>query len=262
MRLLTLPLICLSLLSAPIAHAELRSKTIEYRDGDVPLQGYLVWDDAIEGKRPGVMVVHEWWGLNDYARERADKLAEAGYVAFAADMYGNKQVTEHPAQAQQWMKVVTADVDGWRKRAELGLAQLSGQSLTDPDRLAAIGYCFGGATVMQMAYAGARLSAVVSIHGSLPAVSEADGANIKAKILAFHGDKDDFTPKKNVDAFEAALDQAGANWQLVVFGGVRHSFTNPNAASYGIANLKYDAQADALSWSYMQSFFERVFASK
>ena len=266
MRHLIQPLLLVTLTSLltpwATAQAELHSEKVRYQDGDVPLQGYLVWDDAIQGPRPGVMVVHEWWGLNDYARERADQLAREGYVAFAADMYGNQQVTRHPSEAQDWMKVVTADVDSWRKRAELGLAQLRAHPQSNPEQLAAIGYCFGGATVMQMAYAGADLAAVVSFHGSLPAVSEQDGGNIKARILAFHGDADEFTPKKNVDAFEAGLDQAGADWQLLVFGGVRHSFTNSDAASYGIPNLEYNAEADAASWEYMQGFFKRLFAQQ
>jgi len=262
MRPLTLPLFLITLSSAQLVQAELQTETINYHDGDAPLQGYLVWDDAIQGPRPGIMVVHEWWGLNDYARERANQLAKAGYVAFAADMYGNRQVTKHPSQAQEWMKVITGDVDGWRKRAELGLTQLRDHPTSNPDKLAAIGYCFGGATVMQMAYAGADLQAAVSFHGSLPAVSEQDGGNIKARILAFHGDADAFTPKKNVDAFEASLEQAGADWQLLVFGGVRHSFTNQDAANYGIPNLEYNAEADTASWDYMQSYFKRVFAEK
>lgn len=262
MRALTLPLFLIALSSASLCQAELQTETINYQDGDAALQGYLVWDDAIQGPRPGIMVVHEWWGLNDYARERADQLARAGYVAFAADMYGKHQVTRHPSQAQDWMKIITADVDAWRRRAELGLSQLRDHPKSDPDKLAAIGYCFGGATVMQMAYAGADLDAVVSFHGSLPAVSEQDAGNIKARILAFHGDADAFTPKKNVDAFEAGLEQAGADWQLLVFGGVRHSFTNQDAASYGIPNLEYNAEADAASWDYMQSFLKRVFAEK
>ena len=241
------------------AQAELQHETINYQDGDTPLQGYLVWDDSYSGKRPGIMVVHEWWGLNDYARERADKLAKAGYVAFAADMYGNRQVTDHPKQAKTWMQTITKDVADWRKRAQLGLDRLKAHAQVNADSLAAIGYCFGGATVVQMAYAGADLDAVVSFHGSLPAATEADDANIKASILAFHGDADAFTPKKNVDTFEAALKRAGADWQLLVFGGVRHSFTNPNSAGYGIDNLKYDANADALSWSYMLSYFNRLF---
>ena len=262
MRPTLLITLLLPLAFSPAAQAELHHEAIHYQDGDTPLQGYLVWDDAYTGKRPGIMVVHEWWGLNDDARARADKLAEAGYVAFAADMYGNRQVTEHPKQAQTWMQTITKDVGDWRKRAQLGLDRLKTHPQVDRQRLAAIGYCFGGATVMQMAYAGADLDAAVSFHGSLPAATEADDANIEAKILAFHGDADAFTPKKNVDAFKAALERAGADWQLLVFGGVRHSFTNANAASYGIDNLKYDANADALSWSYMLSYFERLFGKE
>lgn len=240
------------------ARAELHTETVNYQHGDARLQGYLVWDDAVSGKRPGVLVVHEWWGLNDYAIGRAEKLAKAGYVAFAADMYGKDQVTRHPSQAKTWMQTITRDVADWRRRAEIGLEQLKKQPLVDPTRVAAVGYCFGGATVMQLAYSGADLAAVVSLHGSLPAAAEADRGNIKASILAFHGDADQFVPQAKVDAFEAALRDAGADWQLTVFGGVRHAFTNPDAGAYGIDNLKYDATADALSWAAMLAYFEQV----
>lgn len=258
----SLPILLSTLLFTLPSHAELHSEAVSYQDGDTPLQGYLVWDDAFEGKRPGIMVVHEWWGLNNYARERADKLAKAGYVAFAADMYGNQQVTQHPKQAKTWMQTVTKDVAGWRQRAALGLNKLKAHDKVNPEQLAAVGYCFGGATVVQMAYAGADLDAVVSFHGSLPAAKEADDGNIKASILAFHGNADSFTPKENVDAFEAGLQRAGADWQLLVFGGVRHAFTNPDAARYGIDNLKYDANADALSWTYTLSYFDKLFGSE
>lgn len=248
----------LLLISMPLsALAELKSETIEYQDGDQTLQGYLVYDDGIDGKRPGVLVVHEWWGLNDYAKRRAEMLAELGYVAFALDMYGDDKITEHAADAKGWMEQITSNVDAWRERALAGLEVLQDQEQVDTDRLAAIGYCFGGATVMQLAYARAPLDGVVSFHGSMPPAPE--DADIEAAVLAAHGYDDGFVPPERVDAFQQSLAAAGADWKLIVYGGARHAFTNPNAGDYGIENLKYDQQADAHSWEMMQTFLTDVF---
>jgi dienelactone hydrolase len=150
------------------ALAEVKTETVQYRDGDQVLTGFIAYDDSLPGKRPGVLVVHEWWGLNDYAKRRAEMLAELGYVAFAADMYGDNRVTEHAADAKGWMMQITENQDAWQRRALAGLEALKASDKVDGERLAAIGYCFGGATVMQMAYAGADLDGVVSFHGSLP----------------------------------------------------------------------------------------------
>jgi len=260
MRLQHALFLTISLLFSSFSFAEVRTEVINYTDGDTNLQGYVSWDDNIQGKRPGVLVVHEWWGLNDYARKRTHMLAELGYVAFAVDMYGKDQVTDHPDQATAWMSKITANVDHWQQRANLGLTQLKAHSQVDADKTAAIGYCFGGATVLQLAYSGADIDGVVSFHGSLPAATEAQYANINAKILAAHGNADAFVPVEQVQAFKDSLEAAGANWQLISFGGVKHSFTNPNASSYGIDALGYDADADRRSWQAMQGFFDELFA--
>jgi dienelactone hydrolase len=220
----------------------------------------LSYDDSIQGKRPGVMVVHEWWGLNEYAKRRAEMLAELGYVAFAADMYGDHRVTTHAADAKGWMMQVTENQDAWQRRALAGLTALQDSDKVDGDRLAAIGYCFGGATVMQMAYAGADLDGVVSFHGALPPATEAQQKQIKASVLVAHGEKDSHVPPERITAFKQALDAAGADWQMVTYSGAEHSFTNPDAGSAGVPGLKYDAKADARSWSLMQDFLTEVFS--
>ncbi len=248
-------------LAAPAA-AEVRTKTIEYNHDGTKLTGYLAWDDAIQGHRPGVLVVHEWWGLNDYARQRARMLAELGYAAFAVDMYGDGKVTEHGNEAGEWMKQITANVEQWQQRALLGLEVLRQQEMVDPEQVAAIGYCFGGATVMQMAYAGAGLKGVASFHGSLPTPTTEQMPNIRAAIAAFHGADDGFVPAERVQQFEEALTMAGADWQLTTFGGTKHSFTNPNAGDFGIDNLEYNARADQRSWAYLQLFFDEIFNRK
>ncbi|WP_428087983.1 dienelactone hydrolase family protein [Candidatus Thioglobus sp.] len=252
-------LLILSFLLATTSQATIKSQIVHYEDNDVQLKGELYWDDAITGKRPGVMVVHEWWGLNDYAKKRAHKLAKAGYVAFAADMYGDDKVTRHAADAKGWMGQITANTKAWQQRALLGLAQLKNHPLVATEKLAAIGYCFGGATVIQMAYAGANLKGVASFHGSLPLAPESSKGKIKAKILAAHGAQDQFVPAEAVLDFSQSLIAAEAQWEVDIYGAASHSFTNPNSADYKIPQLKYDAQADKRSWDRLMSFFEEIF---
>lgn len=241
------------------AMAEVRSTPVAYKDGSENLTGYLYWNDAVKGKRPGVLVVHEWWGLNDYAKSRAEQLAELGYVAFAVDMYGGDKVTNHPKQAGEWMKATTSNLEGWRRRAQKGLSKLSSLSITDNSRLAAIGYCFGGATVMQLAYAGADLDAVVSFHGSLPLPNGNEAQNFSGRVLIEHGNADAFVPPERVEAFKAAMSDAGADLVFHGHDGARHGFTNPDAGSFGIDNLKYDEAADEASWRSMLQTFNEVF---
>jgi dienelactone hydrolase len=253
-------LLTIALLIPNLGAAEIQTETINYFDGDKQLQGYVSWDDSIKGKRPGILVVHEWWGLNDYARERARMLAELGYVAFAVDMYGKGQVTTHADQANAWMSQITENIDAWQQRANLWLKQVKSHPLVDGDKTAAIGYCFGGATVMQLAYSGADIDGVVSFHGSLPAATEQQYPAIKAKIFAAHGNADPFVPAEQVTHFKASLEAAEADWQLLSFGGVKHSFTNPNAGSHGMDALAYDEDADRRSWQAMQNFFDEIFS--
>jgi len=249
------------LLALPtLALGAIQTQVVEYKDGETLLRGYLVYDDAQQGKRPGIIVAHEWWGLNDYAKHRAKMLAELGYVAFALDMYGDEKVTGHAKEAKGWMTQITENVDAWQRRSLVGLDILKGQEQVDAEKIAAIGYCFGGATVMQMAYAGAELDGVISFHGSLPPATTEQQQRINAPILVAHGEADGFIPTERIEAFKAALDAAGADWQMVSYGGARHAFTNPGASEYGIDNLKYDPKADTRSWALMQSFLDEIFA--
>ena len=258
LRWTTKIVVAFALAGATSALAEVKTETIEYKDGETVLTGLLAWDDAAEGPRPGVLVVHEWWGLNDYAKSRAEQLAAEGYVALAVDMYGDNKVTTHPDQAREWMTQITASVDDWTRRARLGLEVLRSQEQVDPARTAAIGYCFGGATVMQMAYAGADLDAVVSFHGSLPPAPESV-TSIAPQVLAAHGRDDQFVPAERIAAFQQGLDRAEANWEMMIFSGTRHSFTNPGAGDYGIDNLAYNETADKRSWAAMLQLFGEVF---
>ncbi len=254
-----IPVVVLLVVIALPAAAQVQNKKITYQDGDTELTGYLYWGDRHEGPRPGVMVVHEWWGLNAYARLRARMLAEAGYAAFTPDMYGGEKITEHAGEAKGWMQQITANVEAWQQRAKAGLEQFKAQPQVDPEKIAAIGYCFGGATVMQMAYAGMDVKGVASFHGSLPPAADAQLPNIKASILVAHGDADAFVPAERIAEFKAALTKAGADWEMDVYGGARHSFTVPDADRKGIDNLKYDPQADRRSWARLLGFLGELF---
>jgi dienelactone hydrolase len=241
------------------ARAEIQTREITYEHEGSELTGYLAWDDAAAGKRPGVLVVHEWWGLTDYIKGRARDIAKLGYVAFAPDMYGRAKVTRHGREAKAWMEQITANTRRWQARALRGLQILQEQDEVDPGKVAAIGYCFGGATVMQMAYSGADLAAVVSFHGSLPVPTEKQAKAIRAPVLAAHGDADKFVPPERVQQFQQALEKAGADWLMVIYGGARHGFTNPNAAQYGIENIQYAPQAARRSWEHMKIFLADAF---
>ncbi len=249
------------LLWSPTGLAKVQTKVIPYQDGDVQLEGVLAWDDARTGTRPGVLVVHEWWGLNEYARDRARQLAKLGYVAFAVDMYGKDNVTTHPDQAGKWMKQVQASVSHWQARAIKGLAVLRSQDHVDRHNIAAIGYCFGGATVIQLAYSGAEVKGVVSFHGALPLPTGKQANKVKAKMLIAHGNADPFLKEEHIQKFRNALDKSSIDWHMVLYAGARHSFTNPGADAHGMDALKYDQQADERSWAHMQLFFDEIFGN-
>jgi dienelactone hydrolase len=242
-----------------VVEARVQLKPLPYFHGEVPLEGVLAWDDAREGKRPGILVVHEWWGLNDYARTRAEQLAALGYVALAVDMYGKGKVTTHADEARQWMQQTTANVETWQARAREGLRLLQADPRVDPTRLAAIGYCFGGATVMQMVYGGAPVKGVVSFHGSLPLPPSTLPVKSSPKILIAHGEADPFLTPDHIAKFTRALDGAGLDWQMVIYGGAQHGFTNPSANQYGMKGLQYQEQADRRSWEHMKLFFDELF---
>ncbi len=239
--------------------AEIRTETVTYEHGGTELEGFLAYDDAFTEPRAGVLVVHEWWGLNDHARNRAKMLAELGYVAFALDMYGGGKSTVNPAQAKHWSGQFKGS-EMMRARARAGLKVLKAHQRVDPQRVAAIGYCFGGTTVLQLAYGGEDIKGVVSFHGSLPLPGQEDYApgRVKAAILVCHGAEDAFIDGDHVIAFQRAMGQLGADWQLIVYGGAQHSFTNPDADVMGVDGIRYDLRADQRSWKHMQQFFERM----
>lgn len=251
---------------AMAANAKIVTKAIPYEQGGVKLEGYLAYDDArtSSGKLPGVLVVPEWWGLTDYPKNRAEKLAKLGYVAFAADMYGAGVTTTDAKKAgelagQFYGKPLMAE------RAKAGLDQLLATGLVDRARVAAIGYCFGGATVQALAWSGAPVVGIVSFHGSL-IPPPADASELKVKVLICHGALDPFEKKADIDAFKQALDSAKLDYQFIIYSGAVHAFTNPEAdklaAQAGLKGIGYNAEADHRSWRHMQDFFAEIFAKQ
>lgn len=238
--------------------AEIRTKTISYADGDQALQGFLVWDDQQQGKRPGVLVVYEWWGHTEESAERARRVAAAGYVAFVPDMYGDGRSTDDPKQAKTWATGVIGDPAIWNRRAQLGLDILKAESRVDGDNLAVIGSSFGGATALQMAYAGHDVKAAISIASSLPVAPEGV-TSIKPRILVFHGRADKFIKPERIEAFTAGLDRTGADWEMTVYSDTVHSFATPVADMHGIENMKFNEQADRRAWVATVSLLEEVF---
>jgi dienelactone hydrolase len=250
--------VALIVLCLTAVEAKVVTQTVEYRQDGTVMRGFLAYDDGGKGKRPGVLVVHEWWGLNDFARERAVKLAGLGYVALAADMYGGGATTRDQEEAGKLAGALRGNPDLLRARAQAAYKVLATDPRVDPKRLAAIGFCFGGTTVLELAYSGADLAGVVSFHGGLPKARPDELKRIKAAVLVLHGADDPHVPAADLTAFEQAMRQAGADWQMVFFGGAVHGFTNPAAGNNRASGVAYDARAARRSWRYMQEFFREI----
>lgn len=237
--------------------AALKVERIDYKQGGVALQGYLAYDPALTGKRPGVMIVHEWKGLNEYAQQRAEQLAGLGYVAFAVDMYGKGVLAKDHEEAGKLSGVFFNDRKRMRERALAGLAILKKQKNVDTARLAAIGYCFGGTTVLELARAGVDLKGVASFHGNLKTPVPAKPNTVKAKVLVLHGADDAWTAE-GVAPFQAEMKAANADWQLNAYGGAVHGFTVPTAGDDPSKGMAYHADADRRSWRALMDFFGEV----
>jgi len=240
------------------ASASIKSEAVVYKQGDTELHGYLVYDADKQGKRPGVLVVHEWWGLNHHSRDSAEELARQGYVALAVDMYGEGKSTEHPQQAGEWATWIRSNKEVGAARFQAGYDLLAAHELTNEDQIAAIGYCFGGSVVLTMAMNGAALAGVVSFHGGLPTDSAGVDA-IKPKILVCHGGSDPTISEDQIKTFLGNLDAVDADYQFIVYGGAKHSFTSKAADARGVSALAYDPDAARRSWNAMLTFFDELF---
>lgn len=253
------------LLLSVFAQAEITSKVIQYQVDGQSFTGYLAFDDSITGKRPGVLVVHEWWGNNDYARKRAEMLAGLGYTAFALDMYGSGKIADHPEDATKFMNAVMNDMPMAKKRFMAGYNLLRNQPSVNPDKIGAIGYCFGGGVVLAMAREGVDLDGVASFHGMLGTEHPAKDGEVKAKVAVFTGADDPMAPAKLVDSFKQEMKAANVSFALYSYPGVKHGFTNPAADKMGKKfdlPLAYSPSADADSWAKMTEFFKDVFAQE
>jgi len=245
-------------------NAEIKSETIKYEVAGQPFEGTLSYDDSIKGKRPGVLVVHEWWGHNAYAKKRAEMLAKLGYTAFALDMYGAGKVADHPEDAKKFLEATLADMKVAAARFNAALKLLQLQPTVYASKIAAIGYCFGGGMVLHMAKVNPELAGVVSYHGALgiSADTKPTTTPVKTKILVFNGADDPFVTKEQVDAFKQDMKAIGADYEFINYPGVKHSFTNPDANDFGKRfnmPLVYDEKADKDSWEKTQAFFKKIF---
>jgi dienelactone hydrolase len=247
---------------ASTAQAKLHTETVIYKDGTTVLEGYLAYDDAGSGKKPGILVVHDWMGVSPETKRRADMLAELGYVAFATDVYG-KGV--RPVDA----KAAAAEAGKWkgqrqklRTRARAGLQYLSAHKRVDAAHIVALGYCFGGTVALEVARSGAPLAGVVVFHGGLDTPTPADAKAIKGKVLALQGGDDPFVPAEQVAAFEGEMRNAGVDWQVVLYGGAVHSFTISNAGNDPKKGAAYNESADKRSWAAMKDFLAELFPPK
>lgn len=243
-----------AILFAATAHAKVVGKTIEYKAGDTTMKGYLAYDDAKKGERPGVLVVHEWWGLNDYIKERTKQVAALGYVAFAPDMYGDGKTTNDPKVAGEWSGEVRKSGQ-LAPRAQAGLDVLLKQAHVKKDDVGAMGFCFGGSTVLALAYSGAPLRGVVTFHGALFPPDEQQRAQIKSPILILHGEKDPFVKPETIQQVKGALDAGHVDWYMVTYADAVHAFTNPKADDYHIQGIGYNEKAAKRSWAEMEHFF-------
>ncbi len=243
-------------------NVKLVSKEINYNADNITMKGYLVYDENKKGKRPGVLVVHEWWGLNDYARKRADMLAELGYTAFAVDMFGEGKVADHPQDAQKFAGETMKNFKGAKDRFDKALDVLKENETVDKNKIAAIGYCFGGGVVLNMARTGADLKGVVSFHGSLATENQAKKGDINSAILVCHGGADNFITPEQFNNFITEMEGAKADYTVVVYANALHSYTSPyadEAAKKFNMNVAYNEKADKQSWLDMQNFFDRIF---
>ncbi len=250
------------LICAAPAWGAVQGEEIEYRVGETTMKGYLAFDAAAPGTRPGILVVHEWWGHNDYARQRARMLAELGYTALALDMYGDGRTAQHPDEAGRFATAVRTNLPEAKQRFEAAKTTLQAHPSVDASKIAAIGYCFGGAVVLEMARRGVDLDGVVSFHGSLGTQNPAQSGAVKGRVLVLNGADDPLVSDEEIAAFKKEMERAGVDYRFVDYPGAVHSFTNPRADEFGRKfglPLAYDAEADAQSWREMKAFFDEIF---
>ena len=244
---------------AAVAPQEIQTETVSYKHDAVELEGYLAWPTKFEGRLPAVIVVHEWKGHGTYVRMRAEMLAKAGYVAFAADMYGKGVFAKDHAEAGKLAGALVNDRTRMRARAACAYEVVRNHARVDPKRIAAIGYCFGGTTVLEMARSGLDLVAIASFHGKLATPDPEDAKKIRGRVLVLHGAEDRFIPAEEIAAFQDEMRKAKVDWQFVSFGGAVHSFTVKEAGNDPSKGLAYDEKADRRSWEALMTLLRESF---
>lgn len=249
----------LILLTASIARADIQAEPVAYQHDNNTFQGILVYDDEAEGKRPAVLVCPEWYGVNDFAKNRAEALAKLGYAAFVVDPYGKGIQAKTVEEASKRSGALKADRDELKARVRAAYDAVRKHKLVDPQRIAAIGFCFGGTTALELARSGADIDGVASFHGSLNTPNPDEAKNIKAEVLILHGGADPFVPDSEVADFVESMRRHDVNYQLNVYGGAVHSFTNPNADKAGLKGVAYDEQAANRSWAELRIFLDELF---
>lgn len=253
---------CILFAASLAAHAEIRTETIEYKQGDTVLQGYVAYDAKLAAKRPGIVVVHDWMGLNDFAKKRVEELAAIGYTAFAADIYGKGVRPKDTTEAGQFAGQYKGDRKLLRARVKAAYNELVKHKTVDGKKTAAMGFCFGGTTALELARDGAPLTGVVSFHGGLDTPNPADAKKIKGQLLILHGADDPMVPPKEVAAFEKEMKDAKVKYQFVSYPGAVHAFTNPAAGNDPSKGAAYNADADAKSKEEMTRFLSSIFTKK
>jgi dienelactone hydrolase len=248
----------LALTGAVSVHAKIVTQMVDYKQGDTTLEGYLAYDDSISGKRPGVLIMHQWLGLTGYEKHRAEQLAALGFVAFCADVYGKDARPKDVSEAGAFAGKYKSDRALLRERVNAALDVLEKNELVDVSRIAAIGYCFGGTAVLELARSGANLNGIVSFHGGLDSPTPADGKNIRCKVLVLAGADDPFQKPEDLTAFESEMRDNKVDWQIVFYGGAVHAFTQPDPGFVN-AGAKYNEKADKRSWQAMNDFFAEIF---
>ncbi|HXQ29269.1 MAG TPA: dienelactone hydrolase family protein [Gemmatimonadales bacterium] len=238
------------------------TRTVEYTVGTTVLQSFIAWDSTVNERRPGVLVVPEWWGLSEHMQQQAERVAEAGYVSIAVDLFGKGKVAMHPQDAQAFVADAMRDPQAFAARFSAALAQLKQDPHVDTTRIAAIGFCLGGTVALEAARAGAPLAGVASFHGMLGTKTPAQPGQVKAQLLVLTGEADPFIPADQVEAFKKEMHAAGVHFDVIVYPGAKHGFTNPDAATYGMPALAYDPDVARQSWATMLDFLKKVFASR
>lgn len=258
MRLLTF-LAVIALACASASQAQIHTETVAYKIGNNSFEGYLAYDQSVQGTRPGIVIFHQWMGIQPYERMRAEQLAKLGYVAFVPDIFGKGVRPSTAEAARAEIGKYYQDRDLMRERANAGLEQLENNKLVDPNRVAAIGYCFGGTVALELARSGVNLAGVVSFHGNPEPRNLEEGKNIKGKVLVLHGAADPNISPEALTSFEKEMDAAKIDWQLVEYGGVVHGFTDPHNTGDASTGLAYNEKADKRSWGAMRQFFDEIF---